>query len=307
MKMAIQYHHASGHPERKHFLAPRGGYHGDTFGAMSVCDPVDGMHRLFGEMLPKQFFVERPSCRFGVEYDPASLASVEETFRARGGEIAAFIAEPVFQGAGGMWFYHPEYLCGVRALCDEHGVLLILDEIATGFGRTGKRFACEWAGVSPDIMCLGKALTGGVMTLSAVAAKDSIAERISSNGVFMHGPTFMANPLACAVAAASIDLLETYDWRGSVRRLEAAFVRGLEPCRNMDGVVDVRALGAIGVVEMEGSVNLARLLRYFVERGVWIRPFDNFIYLMPPFITDDSDAMRLAEAITAAVEGGEWQ
>lgn len=306
MKMALQYHQARGETLRTKFIAPRGGYHGDTQGAMSVCDPVTGMHGLFSGTLAKQLFVQRPASRFGGEYDPKSAREVEDVILRHGREIAAFIVEPIVQATGGMWFYHPEYLRDVRKICDEHGVLLILDEIATGFGKTGKLFACEWANVVPDIICLGKALTGGVLTLSAVMARDSLARTISEKGVFMHGPTFMANPLACAVAGASLDLLCESDWRGEVNRLERALRRGLEPCRKMPGVTDVRVLGGIGVVEMERPVNTAKLQKYFVDRGVWIRPFAKLMYLMPPFVTSDGDAAVLSSAIVGAIEQREW-
>lgn len=306
LKMALQYQQALGRTTRTKFVAPLGGYHGDTIGAMSVCDPVAGMHGLFAGMVAKQIFVERPSCRFDGDYASASVREAELIVRRNKNEIAAFIIEPIVQATGGMWFYHPDYLRDIRRICDEHGVLLIFDEIATGFGKTGKLFACEWAEAAPDILCLGKALTGGMMTLSAVVARDAIAESISKQGVFMHGPTFMANPLACAVAVASLDLLFEMNWHGEINRLEAALRRGLEPCRQLPGVVDMRVLGGIGAVEMEHPVNMAKLQPYLVEHGVWIRPYSKLMYLMPPYITSDDDVAFLAGAVAGAIEQRKW-
>jgi adenosylmethionine-8-amino-7-oxononanoate aminotransferase len=307
IKMALQYQQAAGRPAKHRLLAARGGYHGDTMGAMSVCDPVNGMHTLFAGMLARQLFVERPRCRFDLAFDEASLAPMREAFAAHGDEIAAVVIEPVVQGAGGMWFYHPEYLRGLRELCDEHGALLILDEIATGFGRTGRMFAAEWAGIAPDVMCVGKALTGGVMTLAAVLASETVAETISRRGAFMHGPTFMANPLACAVAVASLDLLTESPWRETVAGMERRIRDGLEPCRSLPGVADVRTLGGIGVVEMEREVNMPALQRFFVDRGVWIRPFSRLIYMMPPFVASPEDLAKLTRAICLAVEDKAWR
>jgi len=305
IKMALQFWQAVGRPRKTRLLTVRGGYHGDTFAAMSVCDPVTGMHHLFKDMLPKQFFAERPACRFDASFDSACLDDFRRLIVEHEGEIAAVILEPVVQGAGGMWFYHPDYLHGVRELCDQHGVLLVLDEIATGFGRTGKLFACEWAGISPDILCLGKALTGGYLTLAVTLATSKVAEGISSaGGVFMHGPTFMANPLACAVAGASIDLLLARDWQAAVGRIEAQLRKGLEPARLSASVADVRVLGAIGVIEMKEAVDVESLQAFFVERGVWIRPFGRLIYIMPPYMIDENDLGRLCEAMVAAVERG---
>lgn len=301
LKMALQYQQARGELRKTRFLAPRGSYHGDTFGAMSVCDPVNGMHSLFTGMLAPQIFVERPACRFDEPFDPACMAPMEDALARHAASVAAVILEPVVQGAGGMWLYHPEYLRRLRRLCDRHDVLLIFDEIATGFGRTGKLFAAEWARISPDILCLGKALTGGTMTLSAVAATTAVAEGISAQGgVFMHGPTFMGNPLACAVAGASLDLLLASPWRTRVAALEQALKRGLAPCREMPGVADVRVLGGIGVVETRRPVDMARLQAFFVEQGVWIRPFGRLIYLMPPYVTSEEDIRRLTDAVVAA-------
>lgn len=310
IKMSLQYWQSVGKAGKTRLAALRGAYHGDSFGAMSVCDPVTGMHRLFTGMLPRQVFLERPSCRFDQDFDPAGLAETEQTLRREAATLAAVIVEPVVQGAGGMWFYHPEYLRRLRALCDELGILLIADEIATGFGRTGRLFASEWAGISPDIMCLGKALTGGTMTLSAVLTSHRVADAISRPeaeglpGAFMHGPTFMANPLACAVAGAAVDALLASPWREQVARLERRFAEGLEPCRNMPGVRDVRALGAIGVVETERPVDTEKMQEFFVRQGVWIRPFNRTVYVMPPFITPDAEADLLTRAVCLAFARG---
>lgn len=307
LKMAVQYQLAAGNTGKNIILTPMGGYHGDTLGAMSVCDPVTGMHSLFTGILPKQLFIERPHCRFDGDFDPDHIRPAENAFAEYGERIAGVIIEPIVQGAGGMWFYHPEYLRRLRRLCDSHGALLIHDEIATGFGRTGKLFACEWAGIAPDIMCLGKAVTGGMLTLSVVAARQEIAETISRNGVFMHGPTFMANPLACAVAAASLDLLLKTPWRENVSRLETHLTAGLKPCQHMPGVADVRILGGIGVVEMDRPVNVSRLQEFFVGQGAWIRPFARLIYLMPPYVANPDDIAVLTGAIRRAVAEGRWQ
>ncbi len=308
LKMAIQYQHAIGHPEKRRFLTPQGGYHGDTIGAMSVCDPVTGMHSLFAGVVPEQLFFDRPSSPFHSDFRPESLASLEEAFKKNADTIAAVVLEPVVQGAGGMWFYRPEYLTRLRELCDQYGALLIHDEIATGFGRTGKLFASEWAGVTPDIMAVGKALTGGVMTLSAVLAKDAIAEAISTDGVFMHGPTFMANPLACRVALASLDELFNCRWRDRVSHIEQELAAGLEPLRTAEGVHDVRVLGAIGVVEMTEPVDMDRLMAFFVDQtGAWLRPFGRLIYTMPPYISSDDDIRTITTAIKRAVEEKAWR
>ncbi|MCZ6664156.1 MAG: adenosylmethionine--8-amino-7-oxononanoate transaminase [Gammaproteobacteria bacterium] len=298
IKMALQYRAARGEPQRR-LLTIRGGYHGDTFGAMAICDPITGMHSLFSEVLPQHLFAPRPDIAFTAAWDPADFEPFRALVEAHEKDIAAVVLEPVVQGAGGMWFYHPQYLAAVRQICDEHGLLLIADEIATGFARSGELFGCDHAKISPDIMCLGKALTGGYMTLAATLTSREVADTICRGepGVFMHGPTFMANPLACACARASIDLLLESDWRENVARIERALTKGLAPCRELANVRDVRVLGAIGVVEVEEPVDMHRVPLEFVERGVWVRPFGRLIYVMPPYIIDDEELASLTAAI----------
>jgi len=303
MKMALQYWLGRNQTRQK-FLTLKRGYHGDTFAAMSVCDPENSMHSLWRGYLPQHLFANAPQCGFDSEWHEADFANFAQLAESHHREIAAVILEPIVQGAGGMRFYHPRYLQQVRALCDRYGLLLIADEIATGFGRSGKLFACEHAGITPDILCLGKALTGGTMTLSATLTTREVADTISRSaaGCFMHGPTFMGNPLACAVAAESLAIVNEGHWATQVANIEQQLRAELLPLRNHSAVADARVLGAIGVIETHQAVNMAALQQFFVERGVWIRPFGRLIYLMPPYLISAAELTQLTQAVRDALD-----
>jgi adenosylmethionine-8-amino-7-oxononanoate aminotransferase len=291
---------------RTRLFALRGGYHGDTFGAMAVCDPLDGMHHLFASVLPQHFFAPRPPGGVDAPLDEQYASELRALFERHGDELAAVIVEPVVQGAGGMWFYSPAYLSLLRELCDRHGVLLIFDEIATGFGRSGTLFAAERAGIAPDVMCVGKALTGGYLTLAATLCTSAVAEAIArgEGGALMHGPTYMANPLACAVALASLDLLDAGGWEENVRRTERILGDALAPARELPGVRDVRVLGAIAVLELDHALDVAAATAASVAAGVWLRPFRNLVYAMPPYVTTDAELNQIAGAMIAAAGAG---
>ncbi|MEU3462582.1 adenosylmethionine--8-amino-7-oxononanoate transaminase [Streptomyces sp. NPDC006733] len=306
IKMCLQYWRSLGRPAKQRLLTWRGGYHGDTWQPMSVCDPDGGMHDLWSGALPRQVFADAPPPGFGAEPDPRYAAHLRELIGRHADELAAVIVEPVVQGAGGMSFHSPAYLRVLREACDEHGVLLVFDEIATGFGRTGTLFSAEQAGVSPDVMCLGKALTGGYLTMAATLCTSAVADGISQGEVpvLAHGPTFMGNPLAASVACASIDLLLSQDWAGEVKRIEAGLLDGLAPAAGLPGVRDVRVLGAIGVVQLDHQVDMAAATRAAVGAGVWLRPFRDLVYTMPPYVTGDEDVARICAAVVAAVRAG---
>jgi adenosylmethionine---8-amino-7-oxononanoate aminotransferase len=306
VKMAVQYWQAAGRPAKSRLLAVRGGYHGDTFMAMSVCDPVGGMHHLFSGVLPQQVFVRRPPPGVDSPVDESWAADTELLVKQHADELAAVIVEPVVQGAGGMYIYNPSYLRVLRDLCHRHDVLLLLDEIATGFGRTGSLFAADLADVQPDLLCVGKALTGGYLPMAATLCTSRIAEAISNGpgGALMHGPTFMGNAAAAAVARASIELLLGGNWQGEVKRIETGLHEGLVGLAGRTGVVDVRVLGAIGIVQLDRSVDVARTTAAAVEKGVWLRPFRDLVYTMPPYICTDEDIARICIGVAAAVDAG---
>ncbi len=303
IKTALQYWMARGQPRRRKLLGLRGGYHGDTFATMAICDPVNGMHEFFQGNLQEHIFAERPACRFEQEFTEEHVRDFDRLLQQNESSIAAVILEPIVQGAGGMWFYSPQYLARVRALCSQAGIPLILDEIATGFGRTGQLFAANHAEIAPDILCLGKALTGGTLSLAATLVSEEICDTIGRGepGILAHGPTFMANPLACAAAGASLDLIESSPWRDRVLAIEKQLRLELERCRNLPGVSDVRTLGAIGVVELEQPVDMSIIQPAFVEEGVWIRPFGRLVYVMPPFIIEPDELTALTTAIYAVL------
>lgn len=294
LKMAIQYWHNKNHNSKTHFVTPRGGYHGDTFGAMSVCDPVNGMHEIFSGVLPQHFFVKRPT----KGNSEAALNDLESTLKVNHNSIAAMILEPIVQGAGGMNIYDKDYLVGVRKICSQYNILLIADEIATGFGRTGKLFGCEHANISPDILCLGKALTGGYMSMAATLTNDDVAQNV---GVLMHGPTFMGNPLACSAANASIEVLLNSKWESNIKRIEQILSNELMPLQSIKSVKEVRIIGAIGVVEMRNNINIKDTQDKLIDMGVWLRPYGKLLYTMPPFVTKDDELYKITSAMKTVV------
>ncbi|NOX35323.1 MAG: adenosylmethionine--8-amino-7-oxononanoate transaminase [Deltaproteobacteria bacterium] len=303
MKMAFQYWHARGKPDKNRLITVKSGYHGDTFFAMSVCDPVTGMHGMFNNVFPEHFFAKAPLCGFHDRFQESDIHSIRSVIEKNHEKSAAVILEPIVQGAGGMRFYSPQFLNRLRRICNKYNLLLIFDEIATGFGRTGKLFASGHTDIAPDIMCVGKALTGGYMTLAATLTTRDIARTISQgiSGVFMHGPTFMGNPLACSTALASINLLLSYDWNKKIKTIEKGLGQGLAPCRDSKHVKDVRVLGAIGVVEMEEPVDVGKIQEKFIKKGIWIRPFGNLVYTMPPYIINEKDLKTLTRAIKETI------
>ena len=307
MKMAIQYQQSIGEKQKRKFLTVRGGYHGDTFGAMSVCDPITGMHTLFSTAITKQVFTNKPDISYSDIWEQPSFNSFQTEFYKHRAELAGIILEPIVQGAGGMWFYHPEFLNQIKLLLEDESTLLILDEIATGFGRTGKMFGHEHTNVVPDIMCLGKALTGGHISLAATLTSAEVSETISEKGIrtFMHGPTFMANPLACAASIASLDLLKNSNWASNIHRIEKQLQSELKQASSFEIVTDVRVLGAIGVVELNRDVNVEKAIKFFVSKNVWIRPFKNLIYLMPPYIVNKQEITQLTSSLIEAIKNNE--
>ena len=304
IKMAIQYWYSVGRKEKHQLLTLKNGYHGDTFGAMATCDPVTGMHHMFSEVLPKHLFAEKPRTKFGEEFDEEDISSFKTLIEENHQNLAAVILEPIVQGAGGMNFYSPEYLKRVRQLCDQYDVLLIADEIATGFGRTGKLFACEHADIEPDILCVGKCLTGGYLSLAATLCNDKVTTGICEGeaGVLMHGPTFMANPLATAISYASVQLLLSQDWQSVVNNLETQLSKGLSPAKDLDNVADVRVLGSIGVIELKQPVDMAAIQKKLVDRGVWVRPFGKLIYTIPPYVISNEDISILTAGLVDSIE-----
>ncbi len=302
LKMALQYWIGAGRSQKQEIAVLRGGYHGDTFATMALADPENGMHTLFGEQLRQHHFVERPACAYGSEWDVTAIEPLQQLLDKNHPRLAALILEPIVQGAGGMFFCHPEYLRQARALCDHYEVLLIADEIATGFGRSGRMFACEHAGIVPDILCLGKALTGGTMTLAATITSEPIARSISATGPLMHGPTFMGNPLACSAAVASTQLLLSSPWQQRVAALEQGLTQGLAPCAELDSVAEVRVLGGIGVVELKRPVEMEWIQPLFIAQGIWVRPFGKLVYLMPPYIITPDELKKLTEGVFRVVQ-----